>query len=70
MKTKRTYKIQGMHCASCAMLIEGELEDRGIMGRCSYAKQTVEIESESTRQIDPVVKEAVEAAGYHVGTME
>lgn len=67
MKTKKTYKIVGMHCSSCAMLIEGELEDRGIAGRCSYVKQAVEVEAEDTGQTDAVVKEAVEAAGYHLG---
>lgn len=66
MKTKKTYKIVGMHCSSCAMLIEGELEDRGITGRCSYIKQVVEVEAADTEKIDAVVKEAVEAAGYHV----
>ncbi len=68
MKTKRIYKIDGMHCSSCAMLIEGELEDRGISGRCSYAKQTVEVESDDTEKTDTAVKQAVEAAGYRLGT--
>lgn len=53
-----------MHCASCAMLIEGELEDRGIVGRCSFAKQTVEVEGVNDRDMDKKVKEAVEGAGY------
>jgi len=69
MKTKRIYKIDGMHCSSCAMLIEGELEDRGISGRCSYAKQTVEVESDDTEKTDTAVKQAVEAAGYRLGTV-
>jgi copper chaperone CopZ len=50
------------------MLIEGELEDRGISGRCSYAKQTVEVESDDTEKTDTAVKQAVEAAGYRLGT--
>lgn len=64
MKTKKIYKIDGMHCPSCAMLIEGELEDRGVMGQCSYAKQVVEIEQDAEKNIDSVVEEAVKAAGY------
>ena len=63
---KRIYKIKGMHCPSCAMLIEGELEDRGIAGTCSYAKQTVEVETDEANASVPLVKEAVEAAGYHL----
>jgi len=46
------------------MLIEGELEDRGIVGECSYAKQTVEITDSSEKDLDEKVKQAVEAAGY------
>lgn len=46
------------------MLIEGELEDRGVMGQCSYAKQVVEIEQDAEKNIDSVVEEAVKAAGY------
>lgn len=53
-----------MHCVSCAMLIEGELEDRGITGTCSYAKQTVEVEDASDKDIDEKVQKAVEGAGY------
>lgn len=55
-----------MHCSSCAMLIEGELEDRGIVGICSYAKQIVEVEDTNKNNIDNEVKAAVEAAGYKV----
>lgn len=66
MKTQKTYQIDGMHCASCAMLIEGALEDRGIMGRCSFAKQTLEIDTEDGQAPDEAVKEAVEAAGYQL----
>lgn len=66
MKTKKTYQIEGMHCASCAMLIEGELEDRGIHGRCSFAKQQLEVDVEADDAPDVLVHEAVKAAGYRV----
>lgn len=66
MKTKKIYQIDGMHCASCAMLIEGELEDRGIMGQCSFAKQTLEVDDENGQASEAKVKEAVEAAGYRL----
>lgn len=61
MKTKKTYKIDGMHCASCAMLIEGELEDRGIEGKCHFAKGTLEVDGVTDERL---VKASVEAAGY------
>ncbi len=67
MKTKKNYKVHGMHCSSCAMLIEGELEDRGLTGACSYAKGIVEVETDDGVINDEVVREAVEAAGYTLG---
>lgn len=39
----KVYKVGGMNCPSCAMLIESELEDAGIKCKCSYAKETLEI---------------------------
>ena len=66
MKTKKTYSIDGMHCVSCSMLIEGELEDRGYVAACNFAKGTVVVESDDTDVSDEKVKEAVEAAGYRL----
>ncbi len=66
MKTIKTYKIAGMHCTSCAMLIEGELEDRGLEGACNFAKGVLEVQDDSEVIDDAKVKEAVEAAGYKV----
>ncbi len=66
MKTTKTYQIAGMHCASCAMLIEGELEDRGITARCSFAKQTLEVDAQDPDTIDAFVESAVTAAGYRL----
>lgn len=48
------------------MLIEGELEDRGITGTCSYAKQTLEVEGENDLVLEECISEAVKAAGYHL----
>ena len=45
------------------MLIEGELEDVGVKATCSYAKQTVEVESKE--HIDEeYVRATVARAGY------
>ena len=41
--TKKTYNIKGMHCTSCALMIESDLEDAGVRARVSYAKQTLEV---------------------------
>lgn len=61
MKNTKIFKINGMHCVSCAMLIEGELEDRGLTGKCSFAKGVVEVDGEPDEKL---VKASVEAAGY------
>lgn len=39
------YKIQGMTCDSCAKMIELDLEDAGHVCKCSYANETLEIET-------------------------
>jgi copper chaperone CopZ len=61
--TKKVYKVLKMDCASCALLIEGELEDVGIRAKCSYAKECLEIEGEHDEK---KVQEAVKKAGYEL----
>ncbi|OGG10032.1 hypothetical protein A2154_04330 [Candidatus Gottesmanbacteria bacterium RBG_16_43_7] len=63
---KKTYKIKGMHCSSCPMLIEGELEDIGVKSRANYQKQIVEVEIEDERVTDEDIRQAVKRAGYEV----
>ena len=43
---KVTLKIDGMHCTSCAMNIDGELEDtEGVIeSNTNYARQETEVE--------------------------
>lgn len=62
--TKKTYKLKGMHCTSCAMVIEGELEDLGAQAQCSYARETVEVEFDEKKISEPVIKETIRKAGY------
>lgn len=60
---KKTYKIDGMDCASCASLIELDLEDAGIKAKCSFPKETLEIEGDH----DPKkVIEIVKKSGYSI----
>ena len=42
--TKKIYKIEGMDCPNCAVMLECDLEDAGIEAKCSYTKNTLEIE--------------------------
>ena len=59
----KIYKIEGMHCASCATMIELDLEDAGIKAKCSYAKSTLVIEDAH----DPEkVVEIIKKSGYSI----
>lgn len=53
------YKIKGMDCASCASLLEMDLEDVGIKASCSYPKETLEVEgSHDQKKIEEIVKKS------------
>jgi len=66
--TKVSFKIDGMHCVSCSLNIDGALEDmEGVFSAStSYAKAVTEVE------YDPVVvdksefKKVIEKEGYKV----
>ena len=63
-----TFKIDGMHCTSCSMNIDGELEDTdGVIGaQTSYANATTKVnydpEKVDTEKLEAVIK----SAGYSV----
>jgi copper chaperone CopZ len=61
--TKKIYKIKGMHCASCATMIELDLEDAGIKAKCSYPNSTVEVEGDGNFVN---IKKVVEKSGYQI----
>ncbi len=61
--SKTTYQITGMHCASCASMIELDLEDAGIKARCSYSEAILEVDGEHDKQ---KVIETVEKSGYSI----
>ncbi|MBI3386096.1 cation transporter [Candidatus Gottesmanbacteria bacterium] len=63
---KKTLKLKGMDCPSCAMLIEGELEDRGVTARCSYAKEMVEVEYDEKKISEADIHRVIRTSGYHV----
>lgn len=62
MAKKIVLKIVGMHCTSCAMNIDGELEDTEGIQQASthYAKQQTEVEFDpekiSIKQIITIIK--------------
>lgn len=40
----KKYKIEGMNCASCAKMIELDLEDAGIKASCNYSQGLLEVD--------------------------
>lgn len=67
MAKTHTFKVEKMHCASCAMIIESDLEDAGYTARCSYAKQIVEIEDNGKVDFD-TIKKVVKNSGYELSS--
>lgn len=66
MTQKITLKISGMHCTSCAMNIDGELEDtEGVKeANTNYAKATTEVTFEPEKITDKKIIEIIKGVGY------
>lgn len=61
---KKTFKVTGMDCTSCAMLIESDLEDVGVKASCSYAREILEVEYDEQKVSEDKLKEVVKSSGY------
>lgn len=59
-----------MHCTSCAMNIDFDLEDLGGVksSKTSYAKQITEIEFEESEIKEEALIESINKTGYKVKT--
>lgn len=66
--TELTLKIQGMHCASCAMNIDSALEDTaGVFeSNTSYAKGEVKLSYEPEKVSQEELVKVIEGEGYTV----
>jgi copper chaperone CopZ len=62
------FRIEGMHCSSCAMSIDGALEDTdGVFGsNTSYAKAEVKIDYDSEKLTEKQLAEIIVKQGYKV----
>lgn len=55
----KTYKIEGMDCASCASLLEMDLEDIGIKASCSYPKSSLEVSGDhDAKKVEDIIKKS------------
>ena len=63
---KKKFKITGMHCSSCAMTIDMDLEELpGVKkAQTSYAKQETEVEFDSDKVTDDLILESIKKSGY------
>jgi copper chaperone CopZ len=61
----KTYTVKNMDCASCAMIIESDLEDTGIKAKCSYAKESLEVHIDENFDEQKVI-ETVKKSGYDI----
>lgn len=64
---KLKFKITGMHCTSCAMNIDGDLEDsEGIIeSKTNYAKQETEVKFDETKISPGKIIKIVKQTGYN-----
>ncbi len=62
----KIFKISGMHCSSCAMNIDGELEDtEGVFeSTTSYAKEQAEVKFDSDKIKSDSIMEIIKKTGY------
>ena len=66
MTSKKTFPIVGMHCASCAKLIERKLaRTPGVeSAMVNYASEIASVELQSERVTENILAQAVEDVGY------
>ena len=55
-----------MDCTSCAAMIELDLEDVGVNAKCSYAKQSLDVEFDPKKVDEKEIKKVVESSGYKI----
>lgn len=61
---KKKLKISGMHCSSCAMNIDFELEDAGVKASTNYARQETEVEFDEEKISLNKIIEVIKKTGY------
>lgn len=64
---KKKLKIEGMHCSSCAMCIDMDLEDvEGVQkSQTSYAKQETEVEYDEEKISEEQILQTIQKSGYN-----
>lgn len=65
---KKTFKIEGMDCPSCAIMLDDVLEEMpGVLkSSTSYTKGQVEVEFEDSKVVSEDMVSSIENGGYTV----
>ena len=63
---KKKLKIEGMHCSSCSMSIDMDLEElEGVkVAKTSYARQECEVEFDDSKIKPKQIPEQIKKTGY------
>ena len=63
-------KINGMHCTSCSLNIDGSLEDMNgvIDSNTSYAKSTTKVTFDPSKISQEKIIDVIKQAGYTIAT--
>jgi len=69
---KKKFKITGMHCSSCALTIDMDLEDLpGVKSSStSYAKQETDVEFDPDKAADDLILQTIKKSGYTAVPLE
>ena len=63
---KLILQIEGMHCNSCAMLIENEFEDKVKRISVDYSSEKAEIDFDEKKITEKEIKRIIEKMGYKI----
>ena len=64
---EKTFKITGMHCSSCEMLIKDALEDSGVkVKEISSKKGIAKVDFDEKKTNESKIKTIIEGEGYKV----
>ena len=63
---KKTFMISGMHCNSCAMMIEQELEDKVNKINVNFASEKAEIDFDEKKISEKEIKNEIKKLGYDI----
>ena len=63
---KKKFKILDMHCSSCALTIDMDLEDlEGVKkSQTSYAREELEVEFDPEKVSDELILQTIKKSGY------